>query len=70
MASQSRVRATHPQLVALSPAGLMPDGLGLAQHKLNRLLELRAVIDAMRYERESHDPLLSWVVARERMDIS
>ena len=41
----------------------MPDGL--AQHKLTRLLELRAVIDALRCEREAQDPLLAWVISRD-----
>ena len=47
----------HP-LQAL-PADLAPEEV--TQHKLSRLLELRAVIDAMRHERESRDPLLAWL---------
>jgi hypothetical protein len=38
----------------------------IAQQKLTRLLELRAVIDSLRCEHEARDPLLLWVVARER----
>lgn len=34
-------------------------------HKLDRLLELRAVIDSLRREREFLDPLLTWIVERE-----
>ena len=36
-----------------------------AQHKLSRLLELRAVIEAMRAEPEA-DPLLAWVIAQDQ----
>jgi len=67
MASLLFARRSHPELVAMSPAGAMPDGL--AQHKLTRLLELRAVIDAMRSDRETQDPLLAWVTAQERTDL-
>jgi hypothetical protein len=38
----------------------------IAQQKLTRLLELRAVIDSLRCEQEAGDPLLSWVLARDR----
>jgi hypothetical protein len=41
------------------------DPTDFAGQKLDRLLELRAVIDCLRRERESDDPLLDWVVARE-----
>ena len=44
-------------------AGIEPPGL--ARHKLDRLRELRAVIDTLRCERESRDPLLAWIVERE-----
>ena len=37
----------------------------LAYHKLDRLRELRAVIDTLRDEREAHDPLLTWIVERD-----
>ena len=39
---------------------------GYAQHKLSRLMELRAVIDALRCEHESQDPLLAWITAHEQ----
>jgi hypothetical protein len=39
-----------------------PDVTG---HKLDRLLELRAVIDSLRREQEFLDPLLNWIVERE-----
>lgn len=32
------------------------------EQRLDRLRELRAVIDALRLEKESHDPLLAWVI--------
>ena len=38
---------------------------GLARHKLDRLRELRAVIDTLHCERETRDPLLAWIVERE-----
>jgi hypothetical protein len=52
------------ELLAMSPAGATSEGV--AQLKLSRLLELRAVIDSIRCETEAHDPLLSWVIAREK----
>ena len=43
-----------------------PDGS--ARHKLDRLRELRAVIEALRCEREARDPLLSWLTERETVE--
>ncbi len=40
----------------------------LPRHKLDRLRELRAVIDTLRDEREAKDPLLSWIIERERLE--
>jgi hypothetical protein len=37
----------------------------LARHKLDRLRELRAVIDTLRCASESRDPLLAWIIERE-----
>ena len=37
----------------------------LARQKLDRLRELRAVIDTLRCERESQDPLLAWIIERD-----
>ena len=34
--------------------------------RLDRLRELRAVIDALRHEKESGDPLLAWVLEDNR----
>jgi hypothetical protein len=68
MTSLSSAHAAHAHPGAFTGA---PDMFhGLAEHKLSRLLELRAVIDAMRSDRESRDPLLSWAVAREHTDNS
>lgn len=36
----------------------------LARYKLDRLRELRAVIDSMHRERESKDPFLNWIAER------
>lgn len=63
MASFVESRVMRPTLVALSPSGLSPDAY--AQHKLERLLELRAVIDSLRSEPETEDPLPSRVLAPE-----
>jgi hypothetical protein len=67
MASISPARTASLELLALSPCGVTAGGV--AQHKLSRLLELRAVIDSLRCEREARDPLLSWVMAREKSAI-
>jgi hypothetical protein len=66
MASLLSARVERAQRVAYSPCAIPSEAL--EQHKLNRLLELRAVIDAMRCEREARDPLLSWVKERERAE--
>jgi hypothetical protein len=47
-------------------AGIEPPGL--ARHKLDRLRELRAVIDTLNSERASRDPLLAWILERERLE--
>jgi hypothetical protein len=41
---------------------------GSPRHKLDRLRELRAVIDTLRCEREAQDPLLNWIIERERVE--
>jgi hypothetical protein len=68
MASQlnARVARIQPQL----PPSPEIWREGFAQHKLYRLLELRAVIDAMRSEHETRDPLLAWVTAHEGTQVS
>ncbi len=38
------------------------------QHRLDRLLELRATIDALRTEQTSRDPLLAWVIEQEHSE--
>ncbi|HYJ42435.1 MAG TPA: hypothetical protein VEW08_16715 [Steroidobacteraceae bacterium] len=43
-----------------------PDGS--PRHKLDRLRELRAVIDTLRCEQEVQDPLLNWILERERVE--
>lgn len=40
----------------------------LARHKLDRLRELRAVIDTLQQEREARDPLYAWIIERERAE--
>ena len=68
MASQLNVRIARAELAPIPPPDIWPEGF--AQHKLYRLLELRAVIDAMRGEGEADDPLLAWVKARAQTHIS
>jgi hypothetical protein len=48
----------------LSSGGVAAEAI--AQQKLTRLIELRAVIDSLRCQQEAQDPLLSWVLASER----
>jgi hypothetical protein len=38
--------------------------------KLDRLRLLRATIDSLRSEREAADPLLAWVLEREKTEVS
>ena len=59
MASQLNARIARSEYVPIPPPDLWPEGF--AQHKLNRLLELRAVIDSMRGERATQ----AWVTAHE-----
>ena len=66
MASQSSARIARYETPL--PSDAWPEGF--AQHKLNRLLELRAVIDVMRGEGGAQDPLLAWAMADERTDPS
>lgn len=37
----------------------------LSQYKLDRLRELRAVIDSLQQEQAPSDPLLDWLVERD-----
>jgi len=64
MASLVSARTPPIEHTAAYPYGVSPEGL--AQHKLSRLLELRAAIDSLRSERENQDPLLAWVMEQER----
>ncbi len=60
-ANLNRLNATH----------LMPRLLTAAErdeHRLDRLRELRATIDALRHEQTARDPLLAWVMDRSRRD--
>jgi hypothetical protein len=56
------IQAEKPALdvVPCSPAG------EYEQHRIDRLRELRAVIEALRHEQESRDPLLAWVLKGNR----
>jgi hypothetical protein len=67
MATQLQARLARIQQPMPPSPEIWPEGF--AQHKLHRLLELRAVIDSIRCEREAQDPLLAWITAPERTDI-
>ena len=43
----------------------LPTPAELEQHRLDRLLELRAVIETLRSEQVGKDPLLAWVIEQE-----
>jgi len=68
MASQLNARVARFQHPLPPLPEIWPEEF--AQHKLYRLLELRAVIDAMRSEHESRDPLLAWATAHEGTEAS
>ena len=63
MASTNTACAGRLSFSEFAAAGIEPPDL--ARHKLDRLRELRAVIDTLRCERESRDPLLAWISERE-----
>jgi len=67
MASFLPARPESPSRTAALAAGDAAEAI--AQQKLTRLIELRAVIDSLRCEHESRDPLLSWVIATERSSV-
>lgn len=64
MASFLSSRADLYSQIEIASAGVAAEAI--AQQKLSRLLELRAVIDSLRCEHEARDPLLSSVIASER----
>jgi hypothetical protein len=59
------VRANPFVTVNLLPCP--PTPAELEQRRLDRLRELRAVIDSLRGEQASQDPLLAWAIAQERI---
>lgn len=63
MASFAYARTDRHREPDTCPSGVAAEAI--AQQKVTRLLELRAVIDSLRCEHEARDPLLAWVVARE-----
>jgi hypothetical protein len=52
------IRHLYLHAVTASPV------LHLERHKLDRLRELRATIDALRQEKSSQDPLMAWVAGQ------
>ena len=68
MASQLNARVARIQHPLPPSPEIWPEGF--AQHKLYRLLELRAVIDAMRGDHETQDPLLEWVKSHQGTEVS
>jgi hypothetical protein len=63
MANSQTACVDHFNFSDYAAAGIEPPNL--ARHKLDRLRELRAVIDTLRHECESRDPLLAWILERE-----
>ena len=63
MASTNTACAGRLSFSDYEAAGIDPPDL--ARHKLDRLRELRAVIDTFRGEHEARDPLLAWIIERE-----
>ena len=43
----------------------LPTPAELEQQRLDRLLELRAVIESLRCEQAAKDPLMGWVIEQE-----
>jgi hypothetical protein len=66
MASSVNASTSRHSFSDYAAAGFDPPHI--ARHKLDRLRELRAVIDTLHRERESRDPLLSWIIERERVE--
>ena len=64
MASSYSACVGRPSVVNFTPDATP----SLQHHKLDRLRELRAVIDTLRDERETHDPLLAWIADREKTE--
>jgi hypothetical protein len=54
------------QLLSVHLQPCPPTPRELEQRKLDRLRELRAVIDSLREGAEHRDPLLAWAIAQER----
>ena len=65
MASQQASAAARFALVE-PPRCVLPAG----PSKLDRLRQLRAVIDCLRSECEAHDPLIAWLLEREKNELS
>ena len=65
MASQQVSAAARFALVEPPPC-VLPAG----PSKLDRLRQLRAVIDSLRSEYEAHDPLVAWILEREKDELS
>jgi hypothetical protein len=63
MANSQTARAEQFSFRDYAAAGIEPPNV--PWHKLDRLRELRAVIDTLRHECESRDPLLAWILERE-----
>jgi hypothetical protein len=66
MANTTTAGAERFTFADCAAAGIDPPNL--ARHKLDRLRELRAVIDTLRCDHEARDPLLSFILERERQE--
>jgi hypothetical protein len=54
------MQASANQIISFVPGPLT--AAERERHRLDRLLELRATIEALRTEQTSRDPLLAWVM--------
>ena len=57
--------ASANRLEVLNLLPSVPTPADLEQRKLDRLLELRAVIETLRSEPASEDPVLAWFIEQE-----
>ena len=64
MASQHASAAARLALVDRPPRAMHT-----GSDKLGRLRELRAAIDSLRFDREAHDPLMAWILEREKDEV-
>lgn len=63
----SQQASTAARLALVEP---LARAIQAGPNKLDRLRQLRAAIDSLRSEREAHDPLMAWILEREKDELS